>query len=387
MWLLANGNSDVVYYTCDKYGRQLASMSQGNTVWNFTYDSNGMRTQRTNGSVTYTYLYNGSQLTQMTRGSVVMRFSYGTDGRPLVIRYNDTPYYYITNLQGDVVAIVNSSGTTVVKYVYDAWGRVITTVDNTNINLGEINPLRYRGYVYDQETGLYYLQSRYYNPTWGRFINADSFVSTGQGLLGNNMFAYCGNNPVLGYDPTGTRVQLWSTLFDEHDPGFIHRAVQAHIIVSGLFEKELYLPGIGRADIYDPATLEIWEIKHGGNSAAMQNERMLLAGGQINRYIKDSKELNKRIYIKGHAGAFTGAFVINCGKMSCLVAYTTPIDGVILYSVSQMNNYEHAASYEYITLANRNQNKNMLQIACFAGAVGSLCGSMLWDPLCYKACQ
>ena len=203
MWLLANGNSDVVYYTCDKYGRQLISMYKTGATWNFTYDANGMRTQRTNGSVTYTYLYNGSQLTQMTRNNVVMRFSYGTDGRPLVISYNDVPYYYITNLQGDVVAIVNSSGTAVVSYVYDAWGRVITTVDNTNINLGEINPLRYRGYIYDQETGLYYLQSRYYNPTWGRFINADAYVSTGQGLLGNNMFAYCHNNPANMIDSSG----------------------------------------------------------------------------------------------------------------------------------------------------------------------------------------
>ena len=71
--------------------------------------------------------------------------------------------------------------------------------------LGSLNPLRYRGYVYDQETGLYYLQSRYYNPEIGRFINADGFTSTGQGLLGNNMFAYCGNNPISRYDPAGKR--------------------------------------------------------------------------------------------------------------------------------------------------------------------------------------
>ena len=172
-------------------------------TWEFTYDANGMRTGRTNGTVTYSYLYNGSQLTQMTRDGMVMRFSYGTDGRPLVISYNDTPYYYITNLQGDVIAIMDSYGTTVVKYTYDAWGHVTITKDVSYINLGEINPLRYRGYVYDQETGLYYLQSRYYNPTWGRFINADNYTSTGQGLTGNNMFVYCGNNPINVVDPTG----------------------------------------------------------------------------------------------------------------------------------------------------------------------------------------
>ena len=70
-------------------------------------------------------------------------------------------------------------------------------------SLAELNPLRYRGYVYDQETGLYYLQSRYYNPEMGRFISADNYPATGQGFVGNNMFAYCGNNPVLYYDPSG----------------------------------------------------------------------------------------------------------------------------------------------------------------------------------------
>ena len=78
--------------------------------------------------------------------------------------------------------------------------------------LGAQNPLRYRGYVYDTETGLYYLQSRYYNPAWGRFINADAYASTGQGIIGNNMFAYCGNNPVIRHDPTG-QFGLTATIF------------------------------------------------------------------------------------------------------------------------------------------------------------------------------
>ena len=82
---------------------------------------------------------------------------------------------------------------------------------NMASTLGLHNPLRYRGYVYDRETGLYYLQSRYYNPEWGRFINADSSSSTGQGILGNNMFAYCNNNPVVRQDSTGT---AFETVFD-----------------------------------------------------------------------------------------------------------------------------------------------------------------------------
>ena len=76
------------------------------------------------------------------------------------------------------------------RYTYDAWGNILSTTGSMASTLGQISPLRYRGYVYDEETELYYLQSRYYDPAIGRFLNADAFVSTGQGLLGNNMFAY-----------------------------------------------------------------------------------------------------------------------------------------------------------------------------------------------------
>ena len=101
-----------------------------------------------------------------------------------------------------MVRIVTNKGVTRVTYEYDAWGN-ITNMTYTNKTLADANPLRYRGYYYDRETGLYYLQSRYYNPQWGRFINADALVATGQGLLGNNMFAYCRNNPVSRKDASG----------------------------------------------------------------------------------------------------------------------------------------------------------------------------------------
>ena len=103
------------------------------------------------------------------------------------------------NLQGDVVMLLDASGNTVAEYSYDAWGKVLSESGT----LASTNPLRYRGYYYDKETKLYYLQSRYYDPQIGRFINADGLASTGQGILGCNMFAYCGNEPVGGSDPSG----------------------------------------------------------------------------------------------------------------------------------------------------------------------------------------
>ena len=101
------------------------------------------------------------------------------------------------------MAILNSSGVAVVEYTYDAWGKPLTTTGSMASGLGLVNPLRYRGYVYDQETGLYYLQSRYYNPAWGRFISADGQLNMQDGVLGFNLFAYCINNPVNMSDPTG----------------------------------------------------------------------------------------------------------------------------------------------------------------------------------------
>jgi len=187
-----------------KHGRQLATLQSGGQTWTFTYDASGMRTQRSRPGRTDKYVYNGSQLMQMKRGTGnTLDFTYDATGRPTAVSLNGTLYYYVTNLQGDITAIVDTTGATVVTYTYDAWGKNLAISGSMASTLGQYNPLRYRGYVYDQETGLYYLQSRYYDPGIGRFINWDSWVATGQGLLGNNMFAYCGNNPVMRVDPTG----------------------------------------------------------------------------------------------------------------------------------------------------------------------------------------
>ena len=213
-------------------GRRLTTMAKSGITCTFAYDANGMRTRRivstSSGTTTYTYTYSGSQLTHMTVGGYTLHFYYDANGYPMSVVYNGTTYYYATNLQGDVVAIIDGIGVQVVGYTYDAWGRLLSTTGGLASTLGTYNPLRYRGYVYDQETQLYYLQSRYYNPEWGRFLNADALVATGQGLLGNNMFAYCGNDPVNKADPTGCAFVnidwdfdgLPNSLFPEFGAGF-----------------------------------------------------------------------------------------------------------------------------------------------------------------------
>ena len=115
------------------------------------------------------------------------------------MQVNGTTYYYVTNLQGDVMGLVDTNGNTVATYTYDPYGKVLTATGE----LAEKNPLRYRGYYYDSETGFYYLQSRYYDPATRRFVNADSYAGTGQGLIGYNMYAYCNNNAVNYKDSLG----------------------------------------------------------------------------------------------------------------------------------------------------------------------------------------
>ena len=182
------------------------------TEWTFCYDAAGMRTQRSDRETTYAYIYDGDLLSQMTVGENILRFTYDANGAPLTLIYNGTTYFYVTNLQGDVISIRDSEGTIEAIYTYDAWGNILSVSGSST--LAALNPLRYRGYVYDIETNLYYLQSRYYNPAWGRFISADSLdvlTATPMGLTDKNLFAYCDNNPILREDCDGA---FWDTVFD-----------------------------------------------------------------------------------------------------------------------------------------------------------------------------
>lgn len=125
---------------------------------------------------------------------------YDKDGDIFGVTLGGTEYYYVKNAQNDAIAIADSEGTVIAGYTYDAWGKVIQVTGNTSI--ANTNLIRYRSYYYDSETGFYYLQSRYYDPETGRFINADSLIDN-RGIITQNLFQYCGNNPVNNADPIG----------------------------------------------------------------------------------------------------------------------------------------------------------------------------------------
>ena len=150
----------------------------------------------------------------------VLDFTYDTSGNPYSLTYNGTTYYYVVNLQGDVIRLVSGTGATVAEYRYGPYGEVLTASGT----MAEVNPLRYRGYYADAETEFYYLQSRYYDPVICRFVSADSLASTGQGFFGYNMFAYCGNCPEGFSDSMGHCRRAVFYEATEGDIGFLEAA-------------------------------------------------------------------------------------------------------------------------------------------------------------------
>ena len=203
-----SGGNPTKYYNGSTFtwtqGRKLATAKVGNTNISYTYDMAGVRSSKTVGSTTYKYTTLSGLVTRQTGGNATIDFVYDESNQPLAMKYNGKVYYYVLNAQGDVVRIVDGSRNVVASYSYDLWGKLLSSSGT----LANVNPLRYRGYYYDSETGFYYLQSRYYDPAIGRFINADSYASTdATGLLSTNMFAYCENDPVNRSDPSG---EFWN---------------------------------------------------------------------------------------------------------------------------------------------------------------------------------
>ena len=186
-----------------KNGRQLATFTQGQTSVSYDYNENGIRNKKTVNGITTSYILAGSTIVSENRNGNFIQYYYNEAGSVIGLRYNGNDYFFRRNLQGDIISILNTAGQTVVSYEYDPWGNILSTSGSMAATLGADNPFRYRGYYYDTESGLYYLQTRYYDPAVGRFINADGYTSTGQGFLGNNMYAYCLYNPISYTDPSG----------------------------------------------------------------------------------------------------------------------------------------------------------------------------------------
>ena len=189
-------------------GRRLAGILY---FGSFGYNSDGIRISKTANGITHTYYLDGSKIICEKRSdNIILHFFYDESGNLFAFENGSTRYYYVRNILGEIMGIIDTSGSYVAKYTYDAWGLPITITDgagndvtNYPLHIANINPFRYKGYYFDSEVYLYYLNARYYDPIYARFISADGLVASSGSFVGLNMFAYCNNNPVMYKDTSG----------------------------------------------------------------------------------------------------------------------------------------------------------------------------------------
>lgn len=183
-------------------GRKLASVDNGKKAQYF-YDQTGARVKKVVDGTVTEYHMAGDLIASETSNGKTMWYIYDCGANLLAVNIDGKYYIYIRNIQNNTIALVDESGKIVVNYAYDSWGKLLSITSSLKDTIGIQNPFRYRGYYYDNETGMYYLKNRYYDPEIRRLLCLDRFFSTGHGSVEKNMISYCLNNPTTYFDPKG----------------------------------------------------------------------------------------------------------------------------------------------------------------------------------------
>ena len=211
-------------YTFTWEGRRLVGAVMGSNVLSFTYNDEGIRISKTNSyGYSTEYILNGTQILGEITNSHMLVYIYDGNNSPIGMMYRKNSYsagvwdifWFGRNLQGDIVAVYDNEGEQLITYTYDAWGNFKEHYLHSGVGYSgaQYNPFRYRGYYYDTDLGMYYLQSRYYDPNTCRFISPDTsavLTATPMALTDKNLYAYCDNNPVMRVDEDG---EFWGTAF------------------------------------------------------------------------------------------------------------------------------------------------------------------------------
>ena len=324
-----------------------------------------MRIRKTVDYTDYTYYtYHGKNLVHLKKtGGTDMHFYYDAQNRPSVVNYNGNHYAYVYNLQGDVMALLDNTGTKVVSYSYNAWGKLLNTTGSMAATLGVLNPFRYRGYIYDEETGYYYLRSRYYYPNRCRFINADS-------ILNRNLFVYCKNSPIHRADTNGCTD--YATIGPNE---FLFDWVYNQENILGWVSDYL----VEQKRIIDANISYNWDGQSdkAGYSCATFISRPL-------QVISETPD-DKNTYIRSHTGI--GSMLINSGNHLLFIARLSdyyldeiPVGASFLRTAGYNGNrYGHGATFA-ARLAN-----GMLTINHAAGTEkGILSEDITYEELCYR---
>ena len=219
---IAIGNNVTMTWNNGKYLNSYIDTENSLNV-SYKYKLNGRRNSKIVNNIETKYFLEGDNIIYEKRDNVILYYLYDPTGI-IGLKYNGNMYYYIKDLQNNIIGILDSNNNLIVKYSYDAWGNILAIKDNLNnditdpANIGLINPFRYKSYYFDQETNLYYLNTRYYSPKLRRFINTDNvFIEDNTSLLGYNLYAYCNNNPVNYEDSNGNMIMKNMTTYNLYD--------------------------------------------------------------------------------------------------------------------------------------------------------------------------
>ncbi len=291
-------------------GRRLVEYSTDDTYLSFTYNANGQRIgKHTVDESTEFYYDDRGSLILLSHEDYTLYFYPDADGSIGSFSYDGEQYYYVRNAQNDVIGITDKNGNFVAKYTYDEWGKILTITDGNGVDvsansthIANLNPFRYRSYFYDAETGFYWLNTRYYDPAIGRFINADSFISGINGsVVGFNQYSYCFNNPVNFSDSSGAWTD-WEIIKDgikEAVDSAVQYATQSIINTvsnsvmgsgSGIFSPSRIIKGLhyNRNELNETYTLdelEDMEIEPEESSSSKFHQNNTVDGEENKKYV------------------------------------------------------------------------------------------------------
>ena len=323
---------DIYTFTWEE-GKYLASAVKGSSTITYTYNENGIRTSKTVNGVKHTYTLNGTQVVSEAWGNKLVLFIYDENGSPIGMQYRESTYaegefdcfFYEKNLQGDVMGIFNEAGQRVVWYTYDAFGMNTSNYAAGCAWVRDINPFRYRGYFYDLDTYLYYLNSRYYDCRTGRFISADTsdvLGATPMALTDKNLYAYCDNNPVMRRDDGG---EFWHVLAGAAAGAIIGGAVK---MASNFIEGKSLTTGLVTAVVAGAASGALASTGIGLAGIIAGNTAISMAENAINQIVENQGFSDFDVVdmlfdgaIGGVAGAIGGAEkgtknLMNLGKQT-----------------------------------------------------------------------
>ena len=290
-----------------KNGRQLATLTNGQTSASYDYDESGIRTKKTVNGVTTTFQLDGSKIVSENRNGTVQSYFYDENGSVLGITYGGENYYFRKNFRNDVLAILNASGEVVVEYSYNPWGNILAVTGSLASTLGADNPFRYRGYYYDTESCFYYLNSRYYDAKVCRFVNADdasTLTATPTGLTDKNLYSYCDNNPVMRKDDGG---EFWHILVGAVVGAIVSGVAKA---VENVIENKPWNDGLATSMLTGAACGALAATGAPVAVMAVGNAAISMAGNMADQIIEnkgiDNFDVGEMVY-EGVVGGVMGA--------------------------------------------------------------------------------